>query len=365
MKVCHLTSAHPRFDTRIFVKECISLSSNYEVHLIVADGKGDEIKNNVKIFDIGKPTSRIKRMLFTTKKVYKKAIEIDAQLYHFHDPELIPIGLKLLKRGKKVVFDIHEDVPLQLLNKPYLPSFIGKLFSYLYTKYEKKVGKKLSGVVCAEPVVNKRLSNINSNTVNVYNFPKLQEFDDIKDNWEQRKPEVCYIGSISIIRGIKEIVQMTHKANVKLHLAGTFVSKELEVEMKNKEEWKNVEFYGFVGRNEIVEILSKVKIGLVTLHPTPKYLEAYPVKMFEYMAAGVPIIASNFELYKQIIEDAQCGLCVNPLDPEEIAKNIQLLLSDNEKLKQMSINGKKAVEDKYNWKVEEQKILNLYNKILR
>lgn len=364
MKICHLTSAHPRYDTRIFVKECISLSSIYDVCLIVADGKGSEVKNNVNIYDVGKPTSRIKRMLETTQKVFKKAIEIDAQLYHFHDPELIPIGIKLLKKGKKVIFDIHEDVPLQLLNKPYLPLFVGKVLSFLYKKYEKKIGKKLSAVVCAEPLVSKRLVKINNNTENVYNFPKLEEFADIKDDWHQRKPEVCYIGSISTIRGIKEIVQMTIKANVKLNLAGTFVSKKLQKEISEMKCWKNVQYYGYVGRKEIVDILSKVKIGLVTLHPTPKYLEAYPVKMFEYMAAGVPIVASNFELYKQIINDAQCGLCVNPLAPFEIAKAVNELLADDNKLKQMSINGKRAVAQKYNWKIEEQKLLNLYKKIL-
>ena len=191
MKICQLTSAHPRYDTRIFVKECVSLSKNYDVCLIVADGKGDEIKNNISIFDVGKPLSRINRMFKTTKKVLKKAIEIDAHLYHFHDPELIPVGLKLVKKGKKVIFDIHEDVPLQLLNKPYLPSIFGKLLSFLYSKYEKNVGKKLTAVVCAEPVVNNRLSKINSNSINVYNFPKLDEFADIKDMWNERKSEVC------------------------------------------------------------------------------------------------------------------------------------------------------------------------------
>ena len=107
--ITHLTSAHPRYDTRIFFKECISLAKNYKVNLIVADGLGDEEKNTVYIYDVGKVEGRLNRIFKTTKKVLQRAIELDSDVYHLHDPELIPIGLKLKKMGKKVIFDAHED----------------------------------------------------------------------------------------------------------------------------------------------------------------------------------------------------------------------------------------------------------------
>lgn len=362
-KVCHLTSVHPRYDTRIFVKECESLSKQgFDVSLIVADGNGDETKNNIKIYDIGKENSRIKRMLNSPKKVYKKALEIDAEIYHFHDPELIKTGIKLLKKGKKVIYDVHEDVPRQILSKPYLKSFLKPLFSSIFERFENRNAEKFSHIVTATDFITERFLKINKKTSSIKNYPKVEELK-IEQNWQEKTNTVCYVGSISKVRGISEIVDAMEFTNAKLNLAGLFNDKNLEAEVKAKKGWKKVIEHGFANRNQIKQILTDSKVGLVTLYTTINYKYALPVKMFEYMLAGIPVIASDIPLWKKIVENANCGLCVNPYSPTEISDAINTLIYDNNLSQKMGKNGQKAVLEKYNWEMEEAKLIEIYKNL--
>jgi glycosyltransferase involved in cell wall biosynthesis len=362
MKICHLTSVHPRYDVRIFEKECISLSkAGYEVNLVVADGKGYEEKNGIKIYDVGKPSGRKERMLKTTKKVYQKALELDCDIYHFHDPELLPTGVKLARKGKKTIYDAHEDLPRQIMSKPYLPKIIQKSIIPIVEFYENSKAKKISCIITATDHIKERFKKINTNTEAVKNYPII-DFFDTQVKWEDRKNEICYIGGINYSRGITFLVDAIEKTDTKLHLAGNFHSKELEEQVKNKSGWQKVIFYGFVNKEKVREILNTVKIGMVP-HIPGKIQDGLPVKMFEYMAAGIPVIAANFTIWKKILEQNNCGICLNPEQPEEIALAIDKLLGDDKLAKEMGENGKKAVKEKYNWKQEEKKLFNIYKKL--
>ena len=367
-KVTHLTSAHDRYDTRIFLKMCSSLATHvkYEVSLVVADGKGDESKNNVNIIDVGaKSGGRWSRMTKTVKRVYEKAIELDADIYHLHDPELMPVGLKLKKRGKKVIFDAHEDLPKQLLGKPYLNPLAKMVLSKAFEIYEQFVCPKFDAVITATPVIRDKFLKINLNTLDVNNFPILEELANTS-NWSQKQNEVVYVGSIAKIRGIEEVVQaLAYTNEIRLNLAGKFSEKSVEENVKNDAAWSKVNELGFLNRQQVGDVLAKSKVGLVTLHPVINYIDALPVKMFEYMAAGIPVIASNFPLWREIVEGNQCGVCVDPLDPKAIGEAIQYLIDHPEQAEQMGENGRKAVEEKYNWTIEEQKLLALYEALAK
>lgn len=364
-KVCHITTVHPRYDTRIFIKECVSLSQYYNVHLIVADGKGDEFKDGIHIHDIGlRQSSRIKRIKVDSKKAFKKALELNCEVYHFHDPELIKIGKKLISHNKMVIYDVHEDLPRQIYGKPYLKNWIKPILSKIIEWQENRAAKNFSFILTATTHIKNRFLKINDNSIAIKNYPKIGELEPTI-NWTDKKNEICYVGGISEVRGIKEIVKsLDYLDKIKLNLGGTFNDSSLEVEVKSYPSWEKVNFLGFINREQISNVFAKSKVGLVTLHPIINYIDALPVKMFEYMMAGIPVISSDIPLWKSIVESNQCGIVVDPYDPEKISKVIQYILDNPGKAEEMGKNGQKAVKEKYNWAFEEKKLLETYITLL-
>lgn len=365
MKVCHLTSVHPRYDTRIFVKECSSLAAaGFDVTLI-APGEKDEKKNGVKIISVRKSSSRISRMITTVNEVWQKALAVNAYIYHFHDPELIRIGLRLREKGYKVIYDAHEDVPRQLLAKHYLPVFSRNLISSQFERFENRAVEKFDQVITVTPLLEKRFKKINPNTIQVCNFPSLHEFPSPANTTSERKNELCYVGGITEIRGIREMIKAVEHCDTKLHLGGEFSPLSLRDEVIKYKGWEKMIAHGFMNRESVTALLANCMAGLVLLHPTENYIDAYPVKMFEYMAAGLPVIASDFPLWKEIITKHQCGICVDPYNINAIADAINYLLSNKAEAQQMGVNGRKAIESKYNWEQEEKKLITIYQRLLK
>ena len=365
-KICVLTSAHMSQDIRIFHKQCRSLvKAGYQV-IEIAQNEIEEIVDGIKIIPLTKPKNRLRRMTINAWRLLKLALNENAKIYHLHDPELLPVGIKLKRLGKKVIFDFHEDVPVQIMAKSYMNKFQKNIFSKLVSKYEQYACKKFDYIVSATPFIKNKFLKINQNTIDINNSPILNEFSDIV-NWNNKENEICYIGAISKNRGIQEsLVSLGYikNNNCRLNLAGLFENSELEQSCKKKKEWEKVDYKGWLNREQVSLILQRSRIGLVLLHPIINYIDSYPIKLFEYMAAGIPVIASNFPLWKKIIDGHKCGLTVDPMKPQEIADAIDWLLAHPQEAEQMGINGRLAVIEKYNWENEEKKLLDLYEHLL-
>lgn len=363
IRICHLTSAHLQTDTRIFYKECQTIAaSGYDVTLIVQHQK-DKVIESVRILSLDKPKTRKERMTKTVKQAYKRALECNADIYHFHDPELIPVGLKLKRKGKKVIYDVHEDVPRQILSKHWIPTLLRKIISLFVERIENYAAKKFDYIITATPYIRNRFLKINRNTIDINNYPILTELFSPYNKWDNKEKAVCYIGGIGELRGIYEMVDAIGMTPYSLLLAGKFVSTTERDIASRKSGWSKVIELGYKNREEVKKILSNSVAGLVVLHPIINYIDALPVKMFEYMSAGIPVIASNFSLWKKIIKEANCGICVDPLNVDEIANAITYIIEHPQQAKQMGENGRKAVEEKYNWEQEGKKLIKIYEEL--
>jgi glycosyltransferase involved in cell wall biosynthesis len=292
------------------------------------------------------------------------AQKFNAEVYHFHDPEFLFSGLKLSRAGARVIYDSHEDVPNQIRNKAWIPSLLRGLLSGVYRFLEHYCSARFSAVVTVIDEIEARFLKVNKKVVVIRNYPSLEEMPSPKP-WTEKRDEVVYVGDLTRIRGVAEMVSAMRNIPFKLQLGGRFSNADLESEVKADPAWNNVNELGFLSRAAVADVYDKAKIGLVTLHKTPSYIDAIPVKMLEYMACGIPYIASDFGWMKKVTEEYGCGFLVDPYAPGEISEAIESLMNDQEMAQRMGMSGRKAVLENFNWESEKQKLLGLYIDLLK
>lgn len=362
-----MTTVHKRYDGRILMKECVTLSQyGYDVYLLVNDTSKDELYKDVKIVSTGfYPRNRVDRLVNSRRKMYDKAIEVNADIYHFHDPELIPLANKLKKMNKIVIFDSHEDVPLDISDKPWIPTLLRKPISILYYFYEKNAIKKYDAIITVTPHIVDRIKKVNDNVYQVTNYPIIDESEISTSRISNSN--ICFAGAVNetwnheiIIKAIKGLT------DTRYILAGPSTAKYIE-KLSKVDGWNNVDYLGVIPKKEVKDTIYNYSSVGMALNYSQQLVKGKGTlgnnKFFEYMLNGLPIICTDYELWKEIVEVNKCGIAVNPNNYEEVRNAIMYILNNPDEAKKMGENGKRAIIQKYNWEKQAEILIDVYEKV--
>lgn len=371
IKVCHLTSTHGNNDQRILIKECTSLArSGYDVYQVARGDSGEY--SGVHLIGTGEnKDGAFFRLLIRPRKVYKIARDIDADIYQIHDMELLPYAVKLKRKGKKVVFDYHEDfasrfADTDLLN---LPQFIMKVLSRIYNFYEKRSIRKLDAMISVTPHICDRLRRINSNTVMVTNYPITEKLNPwaTECEYDKKSDYICFAGQIScvqyaldtVVRAIQDVDQVSFKMYGKERRSG-----DIDY-LKSLDRKEKVHYCGTAPFFDVPNIISGSRASVVT----PAYTNDTNGregtlgnnKLFEAMLRGVPVIFTDFDLWKEINDKYQFGISVSYGNQEDMKSAIEYIIKHPERAETMGKSGREAVLREYNWDGQKKKLLKLYD----
>jgi len=366
VKVVHLSTVHTVGDSRILEKEAPALlDAGWEV-TVVLPNEGDETRHGVKIRGVSKPAGRLVRATITTVKVVLKGLQERGDVYHFHDPELLFVGVLLQSLGKKVVYDVHETHSASVAHRPYLPRVVRAPLAWLVRKLEIAAAKRFAGIVAATPAIGEQFAAVKTPRVVVQNFPQLDGRKAAsRPRVHKQRATAIYMGALSEGRGLITMVQAMELLPVSLEatltLAGNLAPALLE-RIRVQPGYERVRLTGRLSRAELDIELDRATVGLVVLHPEPNYVNSFPTKMFEYMAAGLPVIASDFPVWRSILTANRCGLLVDPLDIRQIANALEYLIANETEAKEMGERGIELVRSRYNWGSEREKLIAFYNR---
>lgn len=365
IKVCHISTVHPDNDDRIFYKECVSLSdAGYEVYYLVPS-ENERIENGVKIIPLKKASSRLTRIFVLSWIAFFKALKINAKVYHFHDPELMFIGVWLKLFGKKVIYDVHEDLPKQVLYKPWIKFLVvRKIFSVIIYLCEKFCCLFFDAIMPATPDIASKFNSKKTIVIRNLAIIKLIDSMPVYKN-DSNTFKLVYVGGLSEIRGIKEVInalEIINDASIEFWLLGDWSSETYKAECEGLKGYKYVTYFGQFKLEDVYPYIKRADVGIALLYPTKNHVTSLPVKAFEYMACRKPMIMSDFDYWKKIFNHA--AIFANPMNAEEIANSIKKLKLDSSLRESMGITGKQLIDQEFSWEAESKLLVKHYQKLV-
>jgi glycosyltransferase involved in cell wall biosynthesis len=364
-RICIISTVHQPFDTRIFHKQAQTLArAGYEVMYLVSHSR-DEVIDGIEIRRLERGT--LVRRLLSLPAVFRKALATRADVFHLHDPELIILALWLRLAGRQVIYDAHEDIAADIPYKDYLARPVAIIIAFFAALLEKTTARLLNAVITATPAIAEGFRGKNVYVVN--NFPELDpDQPRAVPQFTQQGLRLIYIGDMTPVRGILEIVQAVTQIDpgeaISLDIIGKFPFEDYEKLVRDAAD-ERVQFKGWLAYNAAMAALQQADTGMVCFFPLPNHTRAQPNKLFEYMMAGLPMIVSDFPLWRQIVIDNGCGFGVDPQDPASIADALLRMrrLSAAER-REMGKRGQQLVYDRYNWNAEAKTLLSIYEKLI-
>lgn len=368
LHICHISSVHTTIDTRVFYRECVSLAKYFEVTLIAVGNQSGMI-DGVKVIGLPKPKGRLSRILFLTRRVYQLAKQTHADIYHFHDPELIPYAILLKKQGKQVVYDVHENVTESMRAKSWLP--LKWLFIALYLRFDAWAAKHMH-LILAEAsymdVYQRRYPNKQFTLIR--NFAPAQMFKPLAHTNRSQQPlHIFYMGSLDhlycIIPMIESIYELKQRGlEARLLLVG-WLSKSIENEIKQLPYWNTIQslisFHGYLDVKDGYKLSANCCMGYSFVSENKNVKESIPRKLYEYLQVGLPVISSGHPLYRHMVEQNQVGFCIDENTGKAMADAVEKLYRDKNLLNTFANNSIQCGQARYNWEEEEKKLIGFYH----